>query len=106
MSYQELRGGNVDSEGRMRCFAKTERCTLCILQHPPKVKTVDGKKARGCQGGSLRMVSWSQEDIQGRRKKILRFGVYDMSVSQMADSVPPGVSTKQVHLKFCVILNC
>lgn len=69
MSYQELRGGNVDSEGRMRCFAKTERCTLCILQHPPKVKTVDGKKARGCQGGSLRMVSWSQEDLQGRRKK-------------------------------------
>lgn len=79
---------------------------LCILQHLPKVKTVDGKKTRGCQGVRLKDGQLGPRGSPGQEKKILRFGVYDMSVSQIADSIPPGVSTKQVHLKLCVILNC
>lgn len=59
----------MDSEGRMRCFAKTERRTLCILQHPPKVKTVDGKKARGCQGGRFKDGQLEPRGYPGQEKK-------------------------------------
>lgn len=71
----------------------------------PKSKLLMGKRPAAAKVAGLRMVSRDQEDLQGRKKKILRFGVYDMSVSQITDSIPPGVSTRQVHLKRCVILN-